>query len=94
MLDIAEKAMVPPFQVSVLADPSGAFTTAAAVIACIEQSLKKQGINSIKDLNVVVIGGTGAVGSTSGAIASLEGAKVTIIDHVSHGACDWNCRQV
>ncbi len=83
MLEIAEKAMVPPFQVSVLADPSGAFTTAAAVIACIEQSLKKQGIDGIKDLNVVVIGGTGAVGSTSGAIASLEGARVTIIDHVS-----------
>ncbi|WP_306304427.1 methylene-tetrahydromethanopterin dehydrogenase N-terminal domain-containing protein [Methylogaea oryzae] len=30
MLDAAQKAMVPPFQVSVMADPSGGFTTAAA----------------------------------------------------------------
>ena len=30
MLDAARKAMVPPFEVSVFADPSGAFTTAAA----------------------------------------------------------------
>src|SRR6266850_2438059 len=33
MLDAAREAMVPPFEVSVFADPSGAFTTAAAVLA-------------------------------------------------------------
>jgi methylene-tetrahydromethanopterin dehydrogenase len=83
MLDIAKKAMVPPFQVSVMADPSGAFTTAAAVIACIEKALKAHQINQLKDLKVVVIGGTGSVGSTCGAIASLQGAQVTLVDHVS-----------
>ncbi len=83
MLDIAEKAMVPPFQVSVLADPSGAFTTAAAVIACIEKALRVHAIKGLKDLKTIVIGGTGSVGSTCGAIASLQGAEVTIIDHVS-----------
>ena len=35
MLDVAKKAMVPPFEVSVFADPSGAFTTAAALVACV-----------------------------------------------------------
>ena len=83
MLDVAEKAMVPPFQVSVLADPSGAFTTASAVIACIEKSLKLHQITELKGLKVVVIGGTGSVGSTSAAIASLQGAHVTVVDHVS-----------
>ncbi len=83
MLDVAKKAMVPPFQVSVLADPSGAFTTAGAVIACIEKALKTLQINELKGLNVVVIGGTGSVGGTCGAIASLEGAEVTLVDHVS-----------
>jgi len=34
MLDAAKRAMVPPFEVSILADPSGAFTTAAAIVAC------------------------------------------------------------
>lgn len=83
MLDVAKKAMVPPFQVSVLADPSGAFTTAGAVIACIENALKIQRIAKLKDLNVVVIGGTGSVGSICGALASLQGADVTLVDHVS-----------
>ena len=33
MLNLAKKAMVPPFEVSVFADPSGAFTTAAGMMA-------------------------------------------------------------
>jgi methylene-tetrahydromethanopterin dehydrogenase len=36
MLNAAKKAMVPPFAVSVLADPAGSFTTAAAMVACVE----------------------------------------------------------
>ena len=34
MLETSTKAMVPPFVVSVMADPSGAYTTAAAMVAC------------------------------------------------------------
>lgn len=40
MLEVAKKAMVPPFQVSVMADPSGAFTTAAALVAWWKNSSK------------------------------------------------------
>ena len=40
MLDAAKRAMVPPFEVSVFVDPSGAFTTAAAAVAVVERSLK------------------------------------------------------
>lgn len=40
MLDAARKAMVPPFEVSVIADPSGSYTTAAALVACVEQVLR------------------------------------------------------
>jgi methylene-tetrahydromethanopterin dehydrogenase len=83
MLDVAKKAMFPPFQVSVLADPSGAFTTAGAVVACVEKALKTHQIDNLKGLKVVVIGGTGSVGSTCGAIASQQGAEVTVVDHVS-----------
>ena len=36
MLERARKAMVPPFVVSLMADPSGSFTTAAAMVACVE----------------------------------------------------------
>jgi methylene-tetrahydromethanopterin dehydrogenase len=80
MLDTARKAMVPPFEVSVLADPSGAFTTAAALVACVEKQLKiKHGLD-LKGLCAVVYGGTGPVGVATGVIASLAGADVKIVD--------------
>ena len=41
MMDAAKNAMVPPFEVSVFADPSGAFTTAAGMVAIPEQSLQQ-----------------------------------------------------
>ncbi len=44
MLDCARKAMVPPFEISVFADPAGSFTTAAAMVAKVEKALaQKQG---------------------------------------------------
>src|ERR1700742_4806513 len=42
MLDIARKAMVPPFEVSVFADPSGSYTTSAALVALVERTLKSE----------------------------------------------------
>lgn len=80
MLETAQKAMVPPFEVSVLADPSGAFTTAAALVACVERQLKSKHALSLSGLNTVVFGGTGPVGIATGVIASLAGADVTIVD--------------
>lgn len=83
MLDAAKKAMVPPFEVSALADPSGAFTTAAALVASVEkQLLEKHGL-AMKDQRAVVFGGTGPVGLATAVIASLAGAHTTIVDHLS-----------
>src|SRR5687768_15096890 len=42
MFETCSKAMFEPFQVSVLADPSGAFTTAAALVACVEFQLRQK----------------------------------------------------
>lgn len=80
MLEVAQKAMVPPFEVSVLADPSGAFTTAAALVACVEKQLKTRHGDELKGAQAVVFGGTGPVGIATGVIASLAGADVTIVD--------------
>ena len=45
MLDAAKQAMVPPhFEISVMADPSGAFTTAAGMIAVVEKHLRAAGL--------------------------------------------------
>ena len=40
MLEKAKKAMVPPFEISVFADPAGSFTTAGAMIACVKNTLE------------------------------------------------------
>lgn len=83
MLDATKKAMVPPFEVSVFADPSGAFTTAAALVACVEKQLKEKHGKELKDCHGVVFGGTGSVGIATGVIASLSGADITLTDHLS-----------
>lgn len=83
MLDASQQAMVPPFEVSVFADPSGAFTTAAALVACIEKELKIKHGKELKDCNALVFGGTGPVGIATGVIASLAGAETALVDHLS-----------
>lgn len=82
MLAASKRAMVPPFEISVLADPSGAFTTAAALVACVEKELAVKG-KAFSECRAVVFGGTGAVGITTGVIASLAGLDTTLVDHLS-----------
>jgi len=83
MLDTSKQAMVPPFEVSVFADPSGAFTTAAALVACVEKELKAKHGKELKDCKALVFGGTGPVGVATGIIASLAGAETALVDHLS-----------
>ena len=78
MLDKSVKAMVQPFAVSVLADPSGAYTTAAAMIACVEAALQRTQGHGLKDQKVVVIGGAGPVGRIACVIAAQAGARVCL----------------
>lgn len=83
MLDAAKNAMVPPFEVSVLADPSGAFTTAAALVACVERDLKKHFDLPLSGMRAVVFGGTGPVGLATAVIVAQQGANTSIVDHFS-----------
>jgi methylene-tetrahydromethanopterin dehydrogenase len=71
--------MVPPFEVSVFADPSGAFTTAAALVACVERQLRRGEAGALPGKNVVVFGGTGPVGATAALLAVEAGAHATIV---------------
>jgi len=66
MLDAARKAMVPPFVVSVFADPSGSYTTAAAMVACVLSQLRKVHSTSLSGKRVLILGGTGTVGRIAG----------------------------
>lgn len=88
MLNICKQAMVPPFEISVLADPSGAFTTAAALVACVAKQLQVQHGKALKGCSALVFGGTGPVGIATGIIASLAGADVTLVDHLSLGVAE------
>jgi len=81
MIDAAKKAMVPPFECSVFADPAGSFTTAAAMVACVERVLKFKFGRSWKGVKVAVFGATGVVGFASSIIAALEGADVQLVAH-------------
>lgn len=81
MMDAAAKAMVPPFQCSVVADPAGSFTTAAAMVACVERQLKQKFNRGWKGTKVAVFGATGVVGFASSIISALEGADVTLVAH-------------
>jgi methylene-tetrahydromethanopterin dehydrogenase len=83
MLTTCQQAMVPPFEISVFADPSGAFTTAAALVACVEKELKAKHGKEFKDCTALVFGGTGPVGIATGIIASLAGAETSLVDHLS-----------
>ncbi len=79
MLKAAKQAMVPPFEVSVFADPSGAFTTAAGMVAKVEQQLKERHGTTLEDKCVLALGGTGPVGAAAAVLAAKAGAKVKII---------------
>jgi methylene-tetrahydromethanopterin dehydrogenase len=81
MLDAAKKAMVPPFEVSVLVDPSGAFTTAAAAVACVEKCLKDNFSTTPEGKRVLILGGTGPVGAAAAVLCAQLGAKVQVASH-------------
>jgi methylene-tetrahydromethanopterin dehydrogenase len=81
MLEKARKALVPPFGISFFADPAGSFTTAAAMVACVEKVLKDRKQRGLKGLKVATFGATGVVGFSASVIAALEGADVTLVGY-------------
>ena len=81
MLNAAKKAMVQPFEVSVFADPSGAFTTAAGMMAKVEQHLTKNFSGDLTGRRVSVFGATGPVGGCTAVIAAKYGATVQMVSH-------------
>src|SRR5262244_3478790 len=79
MLSRARKALVPPFGISFFADPNGSFTTAAAMVACVEKTLTDKKKLELTGRKIAVFGATGVVGFSAAVIAALEGADVTLV---------------
>lgn len=95
MLDTAKKSMFAPFACSVFADPSGAFTTAAAMIAKVETHLKAKFAEDLHGKTLSVFGATGPVGGCAAIIAAKQGAHVQLVAHnsvarVEAKAARWN----
>jgi len=87
MLEKAKKAMVPPFEISVFADPAGSFTTAAAMIACVKNLLLNKFQTDFKNKKLQIVGAKGIVGGACAVIGAQEGAKVGMVIH-RDGAID------
>ncbi len=83
MLEASKKAMFAPFECSIFADPSGAFTTAAAMIAKLEFHLKKQFNEDLTGKTLSVFGANGPVGGCAAIIAAQQGAVVQLVTHKS-----------
>jgi len=81
MLEAARKAMMPPFEVSLFADPAGSFTTAAAMVAKLERLLRAECSRALGGLKVVVFGATGVVGFATAVITAAEHAEVTLVGY-------------
>jgi methylene-tetrahydromethanopterin dehydrogenase len=81
MLAKARNALVPPFGISFFADPAGSFTTAAAMVACVEKLLKQKHQRPLEGLKLAIFGATGVVGYAAAVIAALERGRVTIVGY-------------
>jgi methylene-tetrahydromethanopterin dehydrogenase len=81
MLEAAKQATFPPFQLSILADPSGAFTTAAAMLAKVDFHLNRHAGTGLQANKIAVFGATGPVGGCAAIIAAKQGAQVSLVAH-------------
>lgn len=77
MFQAAKRAMVGDFQVGVFADPNGAYTTSASIVALLEQALMEQTGSGIAGKSVAVFG-TGPVGLCTAVLAARQGGQVRV----------------
>lgn len=78
ILEKIKKSMFPPFELSIIIDPRGAYSTAAAVVAkSLDLSLIK-GFGNLEGRSVAVLAGTGPVGQTAARLYASEKANVIV----------------
>jgi len=87
MAETAKKTMFPPFQLSIVLDPKGAYTTSSAIVAKVMEALDTKG-ETLKGKKAVVLAGTGPVGRITARILAREGADVTITSRSAEKATE------
>jgi len=78
VLKVVRETMFPPFQANTIIDPAGAYTTAAAMVAKVEDAIAKAKLGNLKDKRVAVFG-TGAVGRVAAILLAKLGCSVKIV---------------
>lgn len=78
-LKAVKQAMFPPFETNVIIDPSGAYTTAVALVAKVEDAMNSHGLGGLNGKNYVVFG-TGPVGITVAEILTSLECVVTVAE--------------
>ncbi len=77
VFEVVRDAMFPPFKTSIIIDPGGAYTTAAAMVAKVEGALLSHKLGDLKDKTCAVLG-TGAVGQIAAVLLAKLGCDVMI----------------
>jgi len=78
ILEIAKKCMFPPFELAVIVDPRGAYTTASAAVAKTLATSIEKGLGDFKGKTATVLAGTGPVGQIASRLYATEGANVIV----------------
>ncbi len=82
MFQNAKNAMIGSFKVGVFADPNGAYTTSASIVALIEQVLNEKTSKGLVGRKVAIFG-TGPVGLCTAILATQQGASVKLCQLVA-----------
>ncbi len=78
VLETVKNTMFPPFISPIIIDPGGAYTTAAAMVAKIEDALSAHKLGNLGDKTCAIFG-TGPVGKTAAVLLARLGCNVIIV---------------
>jgi hypothetical protein len=78
VLERVRKSMFSPFELAVIVDPRGAYTTASAAVAKTMALSFTKGFGSLENKKVTILAGTGPVGQTAARLYASEKAEVIL----------------
>jgi len=78
ILEKTRKCMFPPFELAIIIDPRGAYTTATAAVAKTLELSIERGFGGVENKAVTVLAGTGPVGQTAARLYASEKANVIV----------------
>jgi len=77
VLKVVKDVMFPPFMANIIIDPGGAYTTASAMVAKVEDALLSHKLGDLRDKSCAILG-TGAVGRIAAVLLAKLGCEVSI----------------